>query len=265
LPHLENDENRRSATAPVPASAPALPAPETPAQGVPLLPWLVAALALGLGGAFLLWRRRSREAFADGPGEYHFIAPEPAPAPPPAPEPTPQRPTIAGLVSTRLRPWLEIGFQPVRCVVEDQKVTIDFELELFNSGNVAAQAVQVETNLFNAGNGQEQELGAFFAKPAGRSDPTLSIPPQQRMTVRSQVVAPRNQVKILEVAGRKLFVPLVAFNALYRWPSGGGQTSASYLIGRDTKSAKMAPFRLDLGPRVFRGIGARPLPVGVQS
>ena len=68
-----------------------------------------------------------------------------------------------------------------------------------------------------------------------------------------------------EVAGRKLFVPLVGVNALYRWSGGEGQTSASYLVGRDNDGEKMAPLRLDLGPRVFRGLGAREHNVRVRK
>jgi len=60
-------------------------------------------------------------------------------------------------------------------------------------------------------------------------------------------------------------VPLIAFNALYSWSGGEGQTSASYLLGRDTKSEKLAPFRLDLGPRIVRSVGARPLPIAVRK
>ena len=32
---------------------------------------------------------------------------------------------------------------------------------------------------------------------------------------------------------------------------------ASYLVGRDSNGDKMAPLRLDQGPRIFRGLGAR--------
>lgn len=264
IPHGDNGAIRGGAIAPAtPMAFPA--APDTREHKSGLLPWLLAALVLGAGAAFLLWRRRSREAFAAGPEHDYFAAPEPVAPPVPVLNPTPERPAFSGLVSTRLRPWIEIDFQPVRCVVEEQKVTIDFELELFNSGSVAAQSVLVETNLFNAGDGQEQELGAFFAKPARQGNQDVSIPPLKRMTVRSQVVVGRDQVQMFEVEGRKLFVPLVAFNASYRWTGGGGRTSASYLVGRDTDSDKMAPFRLDLGPRIFRGIGARLLPVGVRS
>jgi hypothetical protein len=62
-----------------------------------------------------------------------------------------------------------------------------------------------------------------------------------------------------------VFVPLIAFNALYRWGSGEGQTSASYLLGRDTKGEKMGPFRIDLGPRIFRSVAGRLLPTGIRS
>jgi hypothetical protein len=36
------------------------------------------------------------------------------------------------------------------------------------------------------------------------------------------------------------------------------------MLGRDTKGEKMAPFRLDLGPRIFRAVGNRLMPGGVR-
>jgi hypothetical protein len=72
-----------------------------------------------------------------------------------------------------------------------------------------------------------------------------------------------SQVRSFEVEGRTLFVPLVAFNVLY---SGGMQTSASFLVGRGTEEdEKLAPFRLDLGPRIFRGLSARPHSMGLSK
>jgi len=68
----------------------------------------------------------------------------------------------------------------------------------------------------------------------------------------------------LEAGGRQVFVPLLAFNAFYRRGSGAGQTSVGYLVGRETKAGKMAPFRLDQGARIFRGLGTRQLPNGVR-
>jgi hypothetical protein len=79
------------------------------------------------------------------------------------------------------------------------------------------------------------------------------------------VTAPRENMQLFEIGGRQVFIPLIAFNALYSWSNSSGQTSASYLLARDTKGEKMAPFRVDLGPRIFRGVGARLLPTAVRN
>ena len=86
----------------------------------------------------------------------------------------------------------------------------------------------------------------------------------KRVALKSAVSLTLDQMRQFEVAGKRIFVPLIGFNALYRWSGGDGQTSASYLVGRDTNTEKMAPLRLDLGPRIFRGLGAREHNIGVR-
>jgi len=273
LPTIGNSAGRSSAAAaPTPTFSPdADPATLASGQSLSILPWLLAALAVVAGAVFLFWRNRSREVYAGAPQVDSFVAPEASPAPAPAPKPAVPAPpnapgpSIPGIVSTRLRPWIEIGFHPQRCVVEDERVTIQFEIELLNSGTAAARAVLVEASMFSAGPNQDREIEQFFASPVGEGERIVSIAPLKKVNIRTQVVADRSQVQIYEVAGRQVFVPLIAFNALYRWSSGEGQTSVSYLLGRDTKGEKMAPFRLDLGPRLFRGVGAHPLPAGVRA
>jgi hypothetical protein len=247
-------------------------------------PWILAALVLAAGILFLLWRRRPREALASGAEFDLFAAPEPAPAPPaPAPRaaapqpaappaaqpaPVPPKPSTAagnGIVASRLRPSLEIGVQPLRCVVDDSQVTIEFEVELFNAGAAPARAVLAEASLLNASATQDQELAAFFANPVGQGDRIDAIPPMKRIAITSRVVAPRSSVQEYELAGRKAFIPVLAFNALYEGSGGKAQSSAAYLVGRETKSDKLGPLRLDAGPREFRGLGARPLPLGVRT
>jgi hypothetical protein len=275
LPKLQDDLPRGGTAAPIPAASPGIAEPVTEPtlaaeRKISFLPWLLAAMALGAGAAFLFYRRRhGREALAGGPQIDAFVAPEaatPAPAPKPAPAP-PERPppSIPGLVSTRLRPWIDFGFQPLRCIVDDKEITVEFELEILNSGNAPARAVLVEATLFNAGPNQDREIGAFFANPIGEGDRIAIIQPLKRTVVRPRVTIPRELVQVYEVGGRKVFVPLIAFNALYRWAGGEGQSSISFLLGRDTNGEKMAPIRLDLGPRVFRGLGSRPLPTGVRK
>jgi hypothetical protein len=250
----------------------------------PLIPWLLAAIALGAGGAFMFWRNRARHAFAGGPQVDAFMAPEPAPrpapprarqvpppaappravaAPAPAPAPVPAKPV--GVVSARLRPSIDVTFQPTRCILDEQNVTIEFELELFNSGSGPARDVLIEATVFNAGPAQDQEILAFFAAPVGQGERIAAIPPLKRLNLRTQVAVPRSRLQLFEIGGRQVFVPLIAFNALYNWGTSAGQTSLSFLIGREGKGEKLAPFRIDLGPRVFRGLGARPLPQSLRN
>ena len=277
--------------APTPATAPSFPAdprPPGPLSSVhdyPMLAWLLEALVLALAGAFLFWRTRGRELFA-GSARFDLFTgaePEPAAAPPPAPAPRatpgpspqpapapppavpkPAAPAAAGVVSTSLRPWIDIGFQPVRCVLDDQRVMVEFDLELFNSGSAPARAVLVEARLFNAGADQDAQIGAFFASPAGPGERIAILSPLKRLAARTQAVAPREQIHAYEMGGRPVFVPLIAFNVRYSWSGGEGQTSVSHLLGRDTKSDKLGPFHLDLGPHIFRNLAARLLPTGIR-
>jgi hypothetical protein len=264
-----------SAPANLPATPLVTPAPE---HGFSILPWLIAALALAGGTLFLLWRRRPREALAGGPELDLFFAPEPTPEPAPspvrwlppagaAPEPPPRRKEPEGprgIVATRLRPSLEIGVRPLRCLVEDSQVTIEFELDLFNSGAAPARAVFAEASLLNASATQDQELAAFFSRPASAGERLDVIPPMKSVKMTNRVVAPRTSIQEYELGGHKTFVPVIAFNALYEWSGGQGQTSAAYLVGREAAGDKLGPLRLDLGRREYRGLGDRLLPVGVR-
>jgi hypothetical protein len=187
--------------------------------------------------------------------------------PQPAPAPLPKQPATKanGIVASRLRPSLEIGMQPIRCLVDDNEIAIEFEVELFNAGTAPARAVFAEASLLNASATQDQELAAFFAKPNGQGERMDAIPPMRRVTLTSRVVAPRSAVEEYELAGRKAFVPVIAFNALYEWSGGKAQSSLAYLVGRETQSDKLGPLPAGAGTREIRGLGARPLPVGVRT
>ena len=262
------------ATFPQPTSAVSSPVEDTGSGSIPLWPWIAALLAAIGAGAWYFRRQRSGYAFAGAGGDASAFDLSPAPAPPraapvPKPQPVPRapvpgaasapRPATApvGIVSTRLRPWLEIEFSPEAAIVDDEKGAIQFEVTLFNSGSAPAREVHVEGALFNASPDQDQVLGQFFAQPGGQGGERITVPPLQRMSFRSVVSLPREQLRLFEVEGRTLFVPLVGFNAVYSFSNGQGQTSTSFIVGRNSNGEKMAPFRIDQGSKTFRGLGAR--------
>jgi hypothetical protein len=279
------------------------------AGGSSLLPWIVALLLLGGAAIFYAVRTRGRpmaEPALAGPAVPLPLPRElpprsfpPAPPPPPAPVPQPRMatpvggitikrpdafappppaapvaapPKPIGIVSTRLRPWLEIEFEPTRAVIDEAQASVQFDVVVVNSGSGPARNVLVEACMINAGPEQEAELRRFFDAPVGQGDRIDSIPPLGRISLKSAVSLPLDQVRAYEVGGRKLFVPLVAFNALYAWGSSEGQSSAAFILGRASRAsdgegdpdAKMAPLRLDLGPRIFRGLEGRRHPLGMR-
>lgn len=245
-------------------------------EGPSLLPWLLAALLVGAAALYFALRPRLRPALAGPAGRYDDLAPEPArpleralpaaPAPQPAPSPPPATPGL--VTSTRLRPWLEVEFTPVRAVVDDQHASVEFEVDVFNSGSAPAREVLVEACMFNAGPAQDEQIRTFFTNPVGQGERIALIMPLARIALKSAVTLTREQIREFEIGGRILFVPLIGFNALYRFGGGSeGQTSTSFLVGRDGngENEKMAPLRLDLGPRQFRGLSARPLGINVRK
>ena len=260
---------------------------------------IVGLLLAALGGLIYAFRRRFRPiqalepAFAaEGLALPSKLAPRsfpPTPPPPPPPSPYPPAPSggitvkrpvlqpateagprpdavparAGGIVSTRLRPWLELEFEPTRAVIDGAQASVQFDVVVTNSGNAPARNVLVEACMINASPEQDRELRAFFDRPVGQGDRIDAIPPLARIALKSAVSLPLEQVRAYEVEGRRLFVPLVAFNALYEWGASEGQSSASFILGRGEKDGeaepgkRMAPLRLDLGPRVFRELDSR--------
>lgn len=253
----------------------------------PLLPWAAAALGLAAVAGWVFVRRRQRLSYA-GAAEFEVepehVAPvsrtpapipvRPAPAASPAqrtldPEPAIEPDAKLGpggtIVSTRLRPWLEIEFTPQRTVVEDGVVGVEFDVSVFNSGSVPARDVLVEARLLNAGAEHLSELRKFYVEPVARGSRVPVIDPLQRVSVSNAVAIPRSELQKIEVDGRELLVPLVAFNALYSWSSGKGQTSTAFIVGKDLQGDKLAPFRIDSGPKIFRGLAARDHDLRIRS
>ena len=197
-----------------------------------------------------------------------LMPPPPQSAPvEPRPDPIiPGGPIVpGGIVSTALRPWIDVELSPDRALLDETGAAIAFEVVLYNSGSAAARDVIIEAKLLNAGASQDVELSAFFTAEATVSDPIPQIAPYARIPLRSAVRLPREAISEYDYEGRKLFMPLVAISVRYRWSSGEGQSAAGFLVGQGAEGQeKLAPLRIDRGARSWNGLGARRYEKGVR-
>ena len=159
------------------------------------------------------------------------------------------------------RPRLRIAFKPSAARATDASASVEFTLSVSNAGDAPARRVQMEARMFAMGADHDAALARFFEAPLARPTAIASnIAPGMSADLRAQVTLPREAMNPIRHGDRVLFVPLVAFNLMYEWGDGEqDQLTMSYVIGRENRppAAKMAPFRLDLGPRVYREVGQR--------
>jgi len=230
-----------------PAPAETSNTPEATGAGFPWLYAIPAGAVLLLLLALLLRRRRRSALIAEA--AVAPAAPAPAPAPPaPAPEPV-------------ARPWLELRLKAEKAAATLDETVVHFELEIENSGTSAARNLRIDVKMFNAGQEQDQEIGAFF-RTAGRESTKLNLPgiaAGQIGAIRGEVAMPRDEMRAVVLENKYLFIPMIAVNALYDWGDGEmGQTSKSYVVGRELEqNEKMGAFRVDLGPRIWKTVGQR--------
>ena len=178
----------------------------------------------------------------------------------PAAIPTPA--AAAAPADNAPRPRIEILFKPAKAEATEIGASVHYDLVVKNLGSLPARNVRIEARMFNAGAEQETEIGAFYAKPFQDKLVTrpFEIPARSQAKLSRTVRLDSSEVRAITIQGRRLFIPMVAFNIVYDWGEAeSGQTSRCYVVGREseTPTEKMGAFRLDLGPRIYRSVGQR--------
>jgi hypothetical protein len=224
--------------------------PEQP-SGIPIWVYLLAAAVLGLAGYAFLQRRRAAERRS-----LALIEPEQMPVPQPSPPRVPRPDPVP-------RPWIEVDLVAERATADPEESVVEFELTLRNSGGSTAHNLRLQAKLICGTLEQDKEITDFHRKKPGehRTLDIPDLPAGEEIKIKGRVDIKRADMKALRVEQRLLFIPLVAVNAFYEWNNNrSGQTSKSFLVGREKPddADRMAPFRLDLGPRIYRSVGQRP-------
>jgi hypothetical protein len=219
-------------------------------------------------------RRRRTDGANETKAEAELVAP-PLPLAeraPPAPKPVAKPalklpPKVSAVPAAPPKPAgpraeIEVQFIPARASATEDAAVVEFELVLKNVGDAPAANIRIDTRMFNAS--ATQEMAEFLKGPIHETSgsPHVQIQPGEEMRLQSAMAMPKQDVREILMQGQRLFVPAVASIVAWEWGSEGrGRATQSWLVGREsqTPSAKMGAFRLDLGPRIYRQVGVRPL------
>lgn len=257
--------------APTPAASAPQEAPLSPAptDATPW-PWIIGgALALLAIVAALLLRRRRQPAQDAADVEIAPPAPVPVPAPPkpaPAPQPTPEPAPEAAIPDAPDRPWLDMALDLTQARYSMMGMTVGYILLLHNRGDTPAQDVLVRGIIGNAGAQQQALLQSFFAQQSGLPlHAAVSIMPGETRRLIGELRLMPDQIVPVTMGQRSLLIPLAAFDASYRWgpeeaePLGHGRTARAFILGQEQEppAERLAPFRLDQGPRQYRRAATR--------
>jgi hypothetical protein len=285
-PAVATPEPAPAANSSLPAAAAPAPTAAPVADEGSLLPWIIGGLALliALAGAAFALRRR-------GTGRTEPMAPtaEPLPAPadsepvvpvedaapvapPLAPAPLPVEPAPADEVPAVAvepdRPWLAMDLDIGQARYSLMGVTIAYTLLLHNRGAQPAQDILVRGVVGNAGPAQQALLEGFFTGQTGFPlHSAVTIAPDETLRLSGELRLGREEILPVEMGQRSLLIPIAAFDTSYRWgadedaadPQGSGRTARAFIVGQEQEppADRLAPFRLDQGPRQYPRPAAR--------
>jgi outer membrane biosynthesis protein TonB len=270
--------------APADDAAPAAPPAEQPtaenAGAGSILSWLIGGLLalVAIGAAVLLLRRRRAQAVAPQPAAAAPASPpappkptappKPAAAPlPPVPAPMPE---AAAAPDAAERPWVDMDLVVSQARYSLMGVTVAYSLILHNRGSRAAQDLLVRGIIGNAGAQQQALLQGFFGGQDGLPlHSVVTIAPGETLHLAGELRLAPDRIVPVEMGQRSLLIPIAAFDAAYRWqPEDGekeggglaaGRTARAFIVGQEQEppTARLAPLRLDQGPRQYRRPAAR--------
>ncbi|MEJ7927896.1 hypothetical protein WG908_14160 [Sphingobium sp. AN641] len=243
-------------------------APEPSAPPEPSKPWgwIAAALALlaVLAGG-LLWRRRAAAtAPADAlDGDPPPPVPIPTPTPVTVPEPAPAPPGVAAPspAATDPRPHLALTTRIEAARLTFAGASIGYRLDLRNDGDAPAEDIMIHALIANADAQQQDTLQRFFAGQAGSvMHSVVAIPPGAVTSLTGELRLPHEAIVPVPLGDRALLIPLIAFDVHYRWDAAqGGRSGGAWIVGQeqDPPAPRLAPLRMDQGPRQFPRPGGR--------
>ena len=215
--------------------------------------------------AVLFWRRRRRPQGAESAENIKALeipaspvrAPKPELppfAPAPRPVPTPPEPETGPVTIT---------FVPEKATISFTNLVVQGQLQIANTGNIAAKDMQLRAILLSASSQQQNAIDTFFADPAQVApNPLGDAKPGERLGLSLELSVSLNDMHSFPHGEQRLLVPIVVAALSYADENGATKEARlACMIGREANppQRKMGPLRLDKGPRSFAPLGQRPV------
>jgi len=246
--------------------------------------WIAGAIVLALlaGAALYLMRRRSVEVAPVVPAPTARPTPPAPPAPVPAPAPAapiqkttpPVAPPVAPSPALPAEPvtaaatGLTIALEADRLGATLVNATLSCRLVLRNAGPVPLVDLALSGDMTSAHASRPMDEQLGLAGPELAPLRTIArIEPGESVTVAAEMRLPLSAVLAIRAGQAQLFVPIVRATCWATRATDGGTEHAhgAFLVGQPAvagdAAARLQPFRLDLGPRVFDRIEQRPMPL----
>lgn len=260
---------------PEPVGPPALPPSEpavAEAAGGFAWYWLAlpVLLALAAGGAIGLFVRRRRGVepeIAAPPIERPRVPPPPVPEQqklpleldpqPPQPRPAPT-PTPAALADGHEGP-LSIAIEARQLSISLTAATLAYRVTLTNTARTSLRDITISGDMISAHSSiPEQDQVANAAIALEERHRIERIPAGETTQLTGEFRLPFTSIRPIRQGGAALFVPLARLKAEAAG-GGNGPVVQTALVGQRAERAGggLLPFRLDLGPRIYREVTQR--------
>jgi hypothetical protein len=162
------------------------------------------------------------------------------------PSPPPRPKSVASAPKPNAEEPFELALRPVRIEVGAGEVLLELELLIGNRQAQPAEAVRLQVAPMSANPDQDRRIAGFHAASLidnGVQPFDLAPGGGGRMPIR--LVLPRDQLHLVQVGARTMFVPMVLVDL--RWRSGISirRFGADFMLGTAGQGDKLGPIWLD--------------------
>ena len=162
------------------------------------------------------------------------------------------------------KPRLSIDFIPEKASISFTALTVRGELRIINQSDLPAKNMQLRATLISASAQQKTQISSFHnALLDTQAEYLGDTQAGEGIVKRIELTVPLADLQSFPLGDQQLFVPILVGNIAYSDEAGilSETSKIACMIGREANppKPKMAPLRLDLGPRSFSPLGQRPL------